>query len=378
MDYLEWIPERARESAVVCCWRLRSDAAAAKAADAEPALPDGCPELLFNFADPFEYQGPDGQTRVQPRAFLVGQLTRPFVVRPTGRVDLFAVRFEAHGASALHPDLSTVRDTWVDAIALSTGSVTELHRRLAPLGDVERRVALAEWIASLPQDRAKWADAVAGVVREIRESRGAVALDALAARHGISLRTLQRQFVTRVGVSPKLLARIIRFHDVCLAWRHAPETMSRVAADCGYCDESHLIRDFRTFVGEPPGTFLAQLPRFTALFLSAAPTRQLSGDSAPTTAGPASNNRRRTRNPFITAPAARVYSIVCRSCTAFRSMFALLSSHPLRASASSDVRAATAPHDALGARVRSALVQRGSGSRRCGAVRSSPCAPAGR
>jgi AraC-like DNA-binding protein len=83
----------------------------------------------------------------------------------------------------------------------------------------------------------------------------------------VQLRTLQRRFLRQVGVSPKRLARIVRFHHVCLAWRRDPASLARVAADCGYCDESHLVRDFRAFVGEPPASFLRSLPTFTSHFL---------------------------------------------------------------------------------------------------------------
>ena len=93
----------------------------------------------------------------------------------------------------------------------------------------------------------------------------------LAEAQGVQLRTLQRRFLRQLGVSPKRLARIVRFHHVCLAWRKDPEgdpaTLARVAADCGYFDESHLVRDFRAFVGEPPASFLRSLSPFTSHFL---------------------------------------------------------------------------------------------------------------
>jgi len=60
---------------------------------------------------------------------------------------------------------------------------------------------------------------------------------------------------------------VSRDQRLAIACQQAPETLARVAVDSGYCDESHLIRDFRTFVGTPPATFLAALPEFTKLFL---------------------------------------------------------------------------------------------------------------
>ncbi len=268
MNYDEWVPASATHGDVVCCWSLRSDGAAPDAGAGEPALPDGSPELLFNLADPFEHIDRNGVSHRQPDLFLVGQITGPFTLRPTGAVDLMAVRFEAHGAFGLVEDLAPLRDRWVSAEALNDRSLPALRIALLAQTAVARRESLAEWVERYAHRPSRADDAVAQVVRVIRSSGGAVSIETAAARHGIAIRTLQRRFATQVGVSPKQFARIVRFHRVCSAWRHAPETMARVAASCGYSDESHLIRDFRTFVGEPPAAFLASLPNFTAHFLS--------------------------------------------------------------------------------------------------------------
>jgi AraC-like DNA-binding protein len=268
MNYDEWVPASATHDDVVCCWSLRSDVAAPDAGAGEPALPDGSPELLFNLADRFEYLDRSGVSHTQPDLFLVGQITGPFTVRPTGAVDLIAVRFEAHGAFGLVADLAPLRDGWASAEALSDRSLPALRIALLAHDDAGRRELLEAWIAGYARRTSRADDAVAQVVRVIRRSGGAVPIETAAAQHGIAIRTLQRRFATQVGVSPKQFARIVRFHRVCSAWRHAPETMARVAASCGYSDESHLIRDFRAFVGEPPAAFLASLPDFTTHFLS--------------------------------------------------------------------------------------------------------------
>lgn len=269
MDYAEWIPAGAADGDVVCCWSLRSDSAAHDGADGEPALPDGSPELLFNLAAPFEHIQRDGSTRRQPDLFLVGQITAPFTVRPTGAVDLVAVRFEAHGAFGLMANLAPLRDAWATADALTDRTLPGLRTELLARDDAGRQELLTDWIAGYTRRASRADGAVARVVRAIRGSGGALSIETVAEQHGMAIRTLQRRFATQVGVSPKQFARIVRFHRVCSAWRHAPETMSRVAASCGYSDESHLIRDFRAFVGEPPAAFLAALPGFTAHFLSA-------------------------------------------------------------------------------------------------------------
>lgn len=82
-----------------------------------------------------------------------------------------------------------------------------------------------------------------------------------------SPRTLQRLFARDVGISPKRLARIVRFQRVFAAWREDPDSLARVAAECGYFDHAHLVRDFRELAGLPPATFLENQPAFTRFFV---------------------------------------------------------------------------------------------------------------
>lgn len=294
MQYQEWPAPAGSEGLIRCLWTLRggldsppgtrdagSDHAAAEEAtaeEAEPALPDGCPELLLNFGEAWCRVERDGQHRRQPAAFLVGQITGPFVVYPTGRVDLLAIRFEPHGAAALLDNMAAITDNWASLadlpaardllLALPVASTSQAEASGAASATVAARLdAVATWARHFAAGTGHADVSVAAVVRQIVESRGAASIDAVAESQGVQLRTLQRRFLRQVGVSPKRLARIVRFHHVCLAWRRDPASLARVAADCGYCDESHLVRDFRAFVGEPPASFLRSLSTFTSHFL---------------------------------------------------------------------------------------------------------------
>lgn len=285
MHYDSWAPPASVADRVRCCWSLRGTFDDAhdegQTADEEPALPDGCPELLFNFGAPFEHIDAAGRATRQPDVYLVGPITAPFHVRPTGPVDLIAVRLEPHGAFGMSHDLAALRDQWVDATTLEAMRalrmrgeehlLSALHARLAAQDDATRRDTLAAWLTANTPNLAVADTRVQTLVRAIIADGGSSAVGPHAAAIAATPRTLQRHFQRQVGVSPKLLARIVRFHRTCVAWREAPHTLARVAAAHGYADESHLVRDFRRFVGEPPAAFLAAVAPFTANFLHDTP-----------------------------------------------------------------------------------------------------------
>jgi AraC-like DNA-binding protein len=271
MEYAEFTPTPSLRGMIRCYWVLRGEPGDAGTAD--PALPDGSPELIFNLADPFEHIAADGAVTRQPRQFLVGQITRPIAVRPTGRVRLVAVRFEAHGAAMLHDDLQRLTDRWIDAGELRDGVLRDVAPALAAATTPEREVAVldasfAGFVRVLARPDAR----VAAAVRRIRDTHGSARLDALAVELALTPRTLQRLFAKQVGISPKLLARIVRFQRVFAASRDGAGALARVAIECGYSDQSHLVRDFRDFAGAPPAALLAALPEFTAFF-TAGPQR---------------------------------------------------------------------------------------------------------
>jgi len=88
---------------------------------------------------------------------------------------------------------------------------------------------------------------------------GAAPISRIADEVGWSRRHLIARFRQQVGLTPKIGARLVRLDAV---WRHiekrGPLDWGQVAADAGYADQAHLIRDFRQFTGTTPAEFLAR------------------------------------------------------------------------------------------------------------------------
>jgi AraC-like DNA-binding protein len=83
---------------------------------------------------------------------------------------------------------------------------------------------------------------------------GAVRVEALAAETGWSRRHLGERFRRDVGMTPKAFARLLRFQRAVGLLR-AGESLAGAAYVCGYADQPHMNREFRAFLGTPPGAF---------------------------------------------------------------------------------------------------------------------------
>ena len=268
MRYFEHPPSARLRRFVRCYWFLSGPDAVTEAA-ADPALPDGSPELIFNLADPFQAVRVGHPRRLQPTIMLVGQITGPFSVAPTGRIDIVGARLEPFGAAGLWEPMAQLTGGWADGDDIPHAQLAEARAALRLAPGAEDRASILDhhlgsvFAAAKPPD---WR--VESAVTAIRASHGAVALDQLATDLGTTPRSLQRLFAAQVGITPKMLARITRFQRVFSAWRRDSGSLAGVAAKCGYFDQSHLIRDFRDFAGEAPAALRASVTEFTAFFIA--------------------------------------------------------------------------------------------------------------
>jgi AraC-like DNA-binding protein len=94
------------------------------------------------------------------------------------------------------------------------------------------------------------------LVDHIRTDRTVRRVGAFARAHGLSTRALQRLFAEYVGVGPKWIILRYRIHE---ALEHAETDpgvdWAALAADLGYADQAHLVRDFTATVGVPPTAY---------------------------------------------------------------------------------------------------------------------------
>jgi len=253
MLYKEYPPHPALQADVECMWTacVRPSGGAAHT---HRVLPDNCVDILW------QDTGAAG--------FAVGMMSRAIHVASGGPVRTVAVRFKPGAAGRfLGLPLHVLTDQRADMDQLWGRSDAE---RMADalwgteLSDVQRIALLeADLLARLrrPPGGASGTDGHALIrhaLAALDASHGALRIEDLAAQMHVSRQHMAAQFRIKVGLSPKLYARIARFRRAMAALRQAPSPdFAQLALECGYFDQSHLIHDFQDFAGSTPERFLA-------------------------------------------------------------------------------------------------------------------------
>src|ERR1700752_931073 len=211
MNYCEVNPQSPLSSFIECFWTLETEVPSTQP---ERILPDGCVELILNFGAQFSQHEQD-HLKLQPRSFLVGQMTGPILISPTGPVQLLGIRFHPGGTLPfLRLPLHEITDQVVDLGGLSSKLDRELLGVTSHSPLLAEKVAAVEWVLTNQLLTSKDNSWLMLLCRRIIDSGGLVSVDQLANDAGISSRQLERRFLREVGLGPKLLGRIIRFQQV--------------------------------------------------------------------------------------------------------------------------------------------------------------------
>lgn len=197
-------------------------------------------------------------------------LTGSFVVAPQlERVDLHfgpdhlmlcAVFWPGGMHRLLGVPVKELLDVAVEGRALLGPAVADVEACLAELTDYGAMLAALETyllgaLRRLRPQSERPLDRLLSVL--LPTGRATHALERLAAEACLSPRQFERGFFERVGLPPKLYARLVRFDAAYrLKSRQPGLDWLAVAVHSGYYDYRHLLRDFHAFAGVTPPRLL--------------------------------------------------------------------------------------------------------------------------
>jgi AraC-like DNA-binding protein len=220
------------------------------------------PGLEFVFADPYRVRLDDPMRDEPAHAMTVvgTQTYRRVHLDVRGRIESFVIIFQPGGLSRLFSVQSeALTNQHFDARAVLGAPVDELRCRLGESMSFLERTHVANAFLLHRCARTESHD-VTPIAREILRRSGRVRISDVAHMAGVSVRQLERRFVSQIGVSPKLYARISRFEGALKAKKQTPAApWTDIAHRLGYHDQMHMLHDFRQLAGSTPSELTARL-----------------------------------------------------------------------------------------------------------------------
>ncbi len=269
MHYETYIPGDTLLPFVKCYWTLES--LEVGELQRQTIVPDGCMEMIFHYGDAYRQYLPNGQAVLQPKCFVIGQLTQPLEIEPTGTTGIFSVRFHPDGF--LPFTTFPVKEMENKAVALESlfgkkGTAIQ-EQVLNALNTTERILLIEQFLSDFLTSKATIDRIVRATVATILSADVPLTIRELTQQNKISRRSLERKFSTTIGLSPKQLYKTLRLQTTLKRLLNKKFTnLTTLAYDGGYYDQTHFIKDFKEFTGHTPKAFYGGHLEMSSLFYS--------------------------------------------------------------------------------------------------------------
>ena len=197
----------------------------------------------------------DGETHTIRSPLLAGPYSRPFYIDPAESTGVLGVVFRPGTARMFFPVAAhELHNTDISLRDLQPAGTDRLLNELSSANDDAARFrAMEAYLNRKLASAAPMHGAVRYAIDQLSTEASATSIEKLQFETGLSHTRFIQLFKEHVGLTPKLFCRVRRFRMTLNRIEQGrPVNWAGLAADCGYFDQAHLIRDFRAFADVTP------------------------------------------------------------------------------------------------------------------------------
>jgi len=217
--------------------------------------------LIISLGSPFSIAlGREPGVEDRQPSFAAGLYAGPVNIESDGAAECIQVDFTPLGAYRFFGgavgDLAARMVDIEDVLGRDGGRLRQL---LGETTSWQRRFELVEDFVLRRATRQPSPEIIFAYSR-LANTNGTMRVSGLAGEIGWSRRHFIRRFKNEIGVAPKTVARMMRFHRACSDACFAPNAgWAEIAIGAGYADQAHLVREFAELAGETPGVWARRM-----------------------------------------------------------------------------------------------------------------------
>ncbi len=219
-------------------------------------FPFGSFELILNLHNPPQMQILGNiKSFTQPDSFYPGQFTKPFILDYAKSSKCIGVSFHSWVGNCL---FDTPAKEFTDK-TISLNSISNGNNLMDKLRHSKNESDLIFLLETYLIEKIKnyKMDSITNILaRTIINDPSLPNYKNVLHSLGISRRRIEQRFISSIGLPMGCFARKIRFQNaVSLIQANPRKSLSYIGLEAGYYDQSHFIREFKTFSGLSPNGF---------------------------------------------------------------------------------------------------------------------------
>ncbi len=232
----------------------------------ERVIPIENVQLMFHYKNPFVVFQPNETTVKQPRSIISG-LTGSFSdVSTNGEAGVAFVSFYPTGAyHFFNFPLSEIENQSINLSDIFVKEVPQVEEILFSKKTITGRVCVIEDFLRKRFSPISSYDnlLIRRGVEIIKSCKGQTTAIALSNNLSITTKSLERKFSQYLGKTTKQVIKLIRFQEILQDLSNNKNLhLTEYAYRNGFFDQSHFIREFKTYSGYTPKEFVAKYPNF--------------------------------------------------------------------------------------------------------------------
>jgi AraC-like DNA-binding protein len=217
-------------------------------------LPDGHAEIIFHFGNGCNLLL-EGRSEPLPSPFIVGLLNKPIYFQSIGRLQVIGIKCLPWAVYNLLK-LPSVKG----GVHSFKHPIASLHSKLEAFlisGEIDAALALVrDWCF---EQSPSMSPELKKAGKAMLAANGSLPVSSVAAAAHATIRTLERKFKASSGHTLKDVSGLIRFEQARdRLWDYPETSISGLAHELGYADQSHLNREFKRYSGNTAAAFAKQ------------------------------------------------------------------------------------------------------------------------
>ncbi|HTE01897.1 MAG TPA: AraC family transcriptional regulator [Mucilaginibacter sp.] len=223
----------------------------------EVMYPSGSVEICIDIStnDTIRHRG-DRSMKV-PNLEVLGHWTIPTRAAITKGNTCLITRFHPYASSLFFPNAaSDFTNESIDLCDIFRKESTDLYDRLMEQCLLPQKIAVLEEFLVQRLIMNKKSDhklkLVESLCNDVYREDKPLNLQNISARYGFSERYIQKLFIDWIGITPQKFFSIKRFNKSLELIRSSATPLTSIAFECGYYDQAHFIKEFKSYTGLTP------------------------------------------------------------------------------------------------------------------------------